>query len=66
MTIWAYLNTDGSVDMTRGLQDDMGGAALSLAAWPQGMTLLTAAQITAATAPTLAQAQVTQPHLLGK
>ena len=64
MTIWAYLNTDGSADMIRGLHDDMGGAALSLAAWPQGMTLLTAAQITAATAPTLAQAQVTQSALI--
>ena len=66
MTIWAYLNTDGTVDITRGLHDDMNGAALSLAAWPQGMMQLTAEQITAATATTLAQAQVTQPHSLGK
>ena len=63
MTIWAYLNTDGSVDMTRGLHDDMNGAALSLAAWPQGMTLLTAAQVQAIHAAQQAAAQSTQAAL---
>jgi len=34
-------------DSNGGLHDDMGGAALALPTWPQGMTLLTDAQVAA-------------------
>lgn len=43
-------------DSQGNLHDDMEGAALTLAAWPQGMTLLTDAEVAAARAPTPAQA----------
>ena len=52
MTIWQ--DSNGS------LHDDMDGAALSLPSWPQGMTQLTAAQVAALQAPTLAQVQAAQ------
>lgn len=51
-------------DKNGGLHDDMDGAALSLPSWPQGMTELTAAQVTALQAPTLAQAQAAQSATL--
>ena len=49
MTLW--------IDSNNQLHDDMGGAALSLPAWPQGMTQATPAQIAAITNPPLSQAQ---------
>ena len=51
MSIWK--DSNGS------LHDDMGGAALSLQNWPQGMTKLTAAQADAIQNPPLTLAQVT-------
>lgn len=56
MTIWQ--DTNGR------LYDDMNGVALSLPAWPKGLTKLTAAQVAALQVPTLAQAQATQIALL--
>lgn len=49
MSIWQ--------DSNGGLHDDMGGAALTLPSWPQGMTKLTAAQAVALQNPPLTLAQ---------
>ena len=46
MSIWQ--------DTNGGLHDDMGGTALTLPNWPQGMTLLTTAQVAALQAQALA------------
>ena len=49
MSIW--------IDSNNALHDDMDGAALSLPVWPQGLTMLTDAQVAALQAPKLADAQ---------
>ena len=42
-------------DISGKLYDDDNGKAISLPSWPQGLTLLTAAQVAAAQAPTAQQ-----------